>query len=271
MRGRKDDDGEGCCGLNACKYLLCFYNFVFLLSGCLVCGLGVWTVLEKGIFIKLLTVLTYQVTSWLMVCTGGVAVLTALLGYLAIGLQNKGLLALYTVLLVLVFLFESITGLLAYVYQEQIEKDLNQHLAQSFIQGYGEERDITNAVDRIQREYSCCGANSFADWRTSPWKDLNPDLKVPDSCCKSESPGCGVRDHPSNIPYTGCKHKFSDQLSDHLLLLGVVSLALALLQIFGVIFTSCLFSRISKVEEYKAVDQREIQYSNGYWTSPCDD
>ena len=83
--------------------------------------------------------------------------------------------------------------------------------------------------------------------RASPWKDLNPDLKVPDSCCKSESPGCGVRDHPSNIPYTGCKHKFSAQLSDHLLLLGVVSLALALLQIFGVIFTSCLFSRYTYI------------------------
>ena len=32
-------------------------------------------------------------------------------------------------------------------------------------------------------------------------------------------------------------------VSEHLLLLGVVSLGLALLQIFGVILTSCLFAR----------------------------
>jgi len=261
----------GACGLTACKYLLCFYNFIFLLSGCLVCGLGVWTVLEKGLFIQLLTVLTYEVTSWLMVCTGGVAVLTALLGYTAIGLENKGLLALYTVLLVLVFMFESITGLLAYVYQEQISKDLNQHLASAFIQGYGEDKGITNSVDRIQKEYSCCGANSFTDWSESGWALQNPGQRVPDSCCKTESPGCGARDHPSNIPYTGCKHRFSEELSEHLLLLGVVSLGLALLQIFGVILTSCLFSRLSKVEKYKAVEVQEpdlnSRYRNGYWTS----
>jgi hypothetical protein len=66
---------------------------------------------------------------------------------------------------------------------------------------------------------------------------------VPDSCCKTESPGCGTRDHPSNIPYTGCRHRFSDQLTQHLLLLGLVSLGLAMLQVIGVILTSCLFAR----------------------------
>jgi hypothetical protein len=39
----------------------------------------------------------------------------------------------YTILLVLVFMFESITGLLAYVYQEQIDQDLNNYLASTFI------------------------------------------------------------------------------------------------------------------------------------------
>jgi hypothetical protein len=34
---------------------------------------------------------------------------------------------------VLVFMFESITGLLAYVYQEQIDQDLNNYLASTFI------------------------------------------------------------------------------------------------------------------------------------------
>jgi len=267
----RKDPSTGCCGVTALKYVLCIYNFIFLLSGCLVCGLGVWTVLEKGLFIKLLTVLTYEVTSWLMVVTGSVGVLTALLGYTAIGLENRCLLATYTVLLVLVFMFESITGLLAYVYQEQIDQDLNKHLYESFIQEYGRDKDITYSVDTIQREFDCCGAQSFADWRTSNWSAENPEVKVPDSCCKTESPGCGVRDHPSNIPYTGCIHRFSDELSDHLLLLGVVSLGLALLQIFGVIFTACLFSRLNKAEKYSAVQTNNsssgtIMY-NGYWNS----
>ncbi|XP_023330928.1 LOW QUALITY PROTEIN: CD151 antigen-like, partial [Eurytemora carolleeae] len=206
------------------------------------------------------------VTSWLLVCTGAVAVVTALIGYTAIGLENKCLLATYTILLVLVFMFESITGLLAYVYQEQIKSDLSAHLFNTFIQEYGVKKEVTYSVDRIQREFSCCGSNSFLDWRESPWrnKSLNPELLVPDSCCKTESPGCGVRDHLL---------RFSEQLSDHLQLLGVVSLALALLQIFGVIFTSCLFSRFSRMERYDSVRTNRRQSSGssrlngGYWTS----
>ena len=34
---------------------------VVQLSGCVVCGLGVWTVLEKGVFLRLMTVATYEV------------------------------------------------------------------------------------------------------------------------------------------------------------------------------------------------------------------
>lgn len=245
---------EGCCGVTACKYTLCLFNFIFLLSGCVVCGLGVWTVLEKGVFLRLMTVATYEVTAWLMVSTGCLAILTSLIGYTAVGMESRCLLATYTVLLVLVFMFESISGLLAYVYQEQIDEDLNSHLALTFIKEYGQDRGVTYAVDRIQKDFSCCGANSFLDWSTSDWRSgRDSSVKVPDSCCKTESPGCGIRDHPSNIPYTGCIHRFSEQLTQHLLLLGLVSLGLALLQVIGIILTSCLFSRLHKLDKYSPV------------------
>ncbi len=43
----------------------------------------------------------------------------------------------------------------------------------------------------------------FEDWSNSKWfTTASKRNKVPDSCCKTESEGCGVRDHPSNIPYT---------------------------------------------------------------------
>ena len=80
---------------------------------------------------------------------------------------------------------------------------------------------------------------SGSEWRAG----RDSRVKVPDSCCKTVSEGCGARDHPSNIPYTGCIHRFAEQLTQHLLLLGLVSLGLALLQVIGVILTSCLFSR----------------------------
>ena len=49
-------------------------------------------------------------------------------------------------------MFESIIGLLAYVYQEQIDKDLDKYLNTTFIQQYGIDMERTQAVDRIQTE-----------------------------------------------------------------------------------------------------------------------
>ena len=59
-------------------------------------------------------------------------------------------------------------------------------------------------------QYQCCGADSYRDWaRPGAWHSVawGRGSLVPDSCCKSPAPGCGARDHPSNIHYTGCRHR----------------------------------------------------------------
>jgi len=235
------------------KYGLCLYNFIFLLSGCVVCGLGLWTILEKYPFIQLMPSSTYEASVWLLILTGCLSVVTALLGYTALAYESRGLLATYTILLVTIFIFQSVIGLLSYVYQEQVDADLDHSLKDTFIFTYSLDRHNTEAVDKIQAQYSCCGCGDYSDWLASPWHETHPGLAVPDSCCKTRSPGCGLRDHPSNIPYTGCRHRFSAELSQHWVVVGSASLCIALLQVLGIISTSCLFSRIHKLDKYNPV------------------
>jgi len=248
-----DDKPAKCVPTSCLKYSLCLYNFIFLLSGCVVCGLGLWTILEKWVFLQLMPSSTFEVTTWLLVCTGCLSVVTALLGYTAIAYESRVLLAMYTILLVIIFIFESVIGLLSYVYQEQIDQDLEDSLSDTFILTYSLDRDNTEAVDKIQAQYSCCGSSGYSDWSSSPWHLAHPGQAVPDSCCKTFSPGCGVRDHPSNIAYTGCIHRFSASLSMHLVMVGTTSLGIALLQVLGISLTSCLFSTIHKIEKYSPV------------------
>lgn len=62
----------------------------------------------------------------------------------------------------------------------------------------------------------CCGAIRFEDWKYSAWLQTDrADLfrttekrLVPDSCCLTMSELCGLRDHPSNIPYTVSNLRF---------------------------------------------------------------
>jgi len=243
-----------CLSDSCLKYSLCMYNFVFLLSGCVICGLGLWTILEKWVFVQLMPSVTYEVTIWLLVATGCVCVVTSLLGYTGLAFESRPILACYTILLVAILMFESVLVMLAYVYQGQMDIDLQRNLADTFILGYSDQNpDTIQAVDKIQTKYSCCGVSSYVDWSESTWHKNHPLMKVPDSCCKTVTDGCGARDHPSNIDYTGCIHRFSTELDLHLLMLGCTSLGTALLQVFGIIITSCVFSRLRKKDKYSQV------------------
>lgn len=116
----------------------------------------------------------------------------------------------YMFILILVFLLETTVGSMSYVYDTQVEKELNRTLNETFLNNYGVHKTRTAAIDHMQQEFKCCGAIRYEDWREGVWlrsrrKDLlMPKMNrvVPDSCCFTKIDLCGQRDHPSNIPYT---------------------------------------------------------------------
>ena len=63
--------------------------------------------------------------------------------------------------------------------------------------------------------FQCCGVVSFQSnepwkyWQQCNWwknQELRKENKVPDSCCRTQTPDCGKRDHPSNIYRSGKKY-----------------------------------------------------------------
>ncbi|CAH1787421.1 unnamed protein product [Owenia fusiformis] len=170
----------------------------------------------------------------------------------------------YATLLFLVFLMEAVAGVLAYMYNTSIQGELERNLNNTMINWYHFDADKTAAIDKLQREFTCCGAVSFEDWRYSRWlkeaKEKNTTQsinKAPDSCCKTESEGCAVSDHPSNINYNGCLTALSNYVKEHLIILGGVGIGICFLQIFGIVFACCLAKRI-KDYKYKEV---QVQYA----------
>jgi len=256
---------SGCVSVVCLKYCLCLYNFIFLLCGCIVFGLGLWTVLEKWEMVLMMPGRVYEVTIWLMMTTGAVSVLISLLGYSAVAFESRHLLAWYTIFLVLVFISSSVIGLLSYVYQDRLLEDLQSSLTENFISNYSVDQDRTLAADNIQIKLSCCGSESHLDWSGSSWQTSHQPLLVPDSCCKSPSVGCGLRDHPSNIHYTGCRHSFQQEISSHLVYVCGISVCIALLQVLGTILTSGLFSRLHRIDKYTPPATNNGQISN--WDS----
>ncbi|KAL6474430.1 hypothetical protein MHYP_G00179910 [Metynnis hypsauchen] len=256
-----DEEKTNTCGTICLKYLLFTFNLLLWLSGGAVMAVGLWTLVDKSDYISLLSSSTYSLAAYILIAAGAIVVLTGILGCCATIKESRGLLIVFFVLLLLIFLLEITAGVLAYVYYQEcfpfcyeLNEELRADLKKTMVQNYqkpGEEH-ITRAVDKLQQDLMCCGSNSSADWQQGDWILMYADKRlVPDSCCKTPTDHCGVRDHPSNIYKVegGCISKLEEFILQHLQILGAVGIGIAFLQILGMIFTCCLY-RSLKEEPY---------------------
>ncbi|KAG9329657.1 hypothetical protein JZ751_029936 [Albula glossodonta] len=218
-------------------------------------AVGIWTLIEKSDYLSLLASSAFAVSAYILILAGGLVMVTGFLGCCAVIQEQRSCLSTYFSCLLLIFLIELVAGVLAYVYYQRLSEELKQHLHQTMTGNYAQlDRDsITQAVDRLQQEFKCCGSNSSSDWMQSVYVNSSEadGRVVPDSCCKTPTPLCGRRDHPSNIYRVegGCITKLEQYLADHLLIIGAVGIGVACLQLAGAILTSCFIYLLYKEEE----------------------
>ncbi|XP_025142828.2 uncharacterized protein LOC102407694 isoform X8 [Bubalus bubalis] len=243
------------CGTVCLKYLLFTFNCCFWLAGLAVMAVGIWTLALKSDYISLLASGTYLATAYILVVAGIVVMVTGALGCCATFKERRNLLRLYFGLLLIIFLLEIIAGVLAYVYYQQLNAELKENLKGTMTRRYHQpgHEGVTSAVDKLQQEFHCCGSNNSRDWQDSEWiRSGEADGRVvPDSCCKTVVPGCGRRDHASNIYKVegGCITKLETFIQEHLRIIGAVGLGIACVQVFGMLFTCCLYKSL-KLEHY---------------------
>lgn len=248
-------DKNATCGTICLKYLLFAFNCCFWLAGLAVMAVGIWTLVFKSDYISLLASGFYLASAYILVVAGVVVMVTGVLGCCATFKERRNLLRLYFILLLIIFLLETIAGILAYVYNQQLSTELKEHLKDTMTQRYHQKghEGVTSAVDKLHKEFHCCGSNNSYDWRDSLWvrSEAAEGRVVPDSCCKTVVPRCGLRDHASNIYKVegGCISKLERFFQDHLLIIGAVGIGIACVQVIGMIATCCLYKSL-RLEHY---------------------
>lgn len=128
-----------------------------------------------------------------------------------------------------------IGGILGYVFREKVELTMKQEM-QSSITLYESRKQVTYAWDTTQSRLRCCGVQSFRDWRG----------KIPYSCCQ-EIDRDGIQRKPcqsnptlSNVYNDGCYEVGLRFIKDRAQVIGLSGIIVAILMIFGMIF-SCMF------------------------------
>ncbi|KAG5674182.1 hypothetical protein PVAND_004165 [Polypedilum vanderplanki] len=231
------------------------------MSGIAIISLSIWTLLNKHQYVSLLASSSFQFCTYALLVANIGAVLSSIIGCCGVKRENRAIILIYIILLILVFLFELSAGAVAYIYEHNVGDELNMTLSDTFMRYYAVNERVTNAIDQMQQSFKCCGAVRFEEWKDSVWlrsnrNDLLRERKtktlVPDSCCVTITPHCGFSDHPSNIPYTGCIYRFADFLREELIILGSIALGICVTKLFGIILGCSLYIKLKKLYEQKA-------------------
>ena len=252
---------SGPCNVSCLRFMLIACNFFFILGGAGAVVIGVWSLISKMQYVALLGSVYFNLIVYLLIVAGLLVLVTGVIGCVGAIRKNRSLLMAYFVLLIIIFAAEIIAGILGFVYHESIHDELVTGLRSNLNKNYNQtnQEALTRAVDQMQQDFKCCGVEMYSDWKNSTFIKQSQrrdevSLKTPTSCCKSPSPRCSIRDHPSNIYRVlgnndlGCLARLEKYLKDHLFILAITGVVVAILEIMVIVF-SCFLRQAVKDEE----------------------
>ncbi|XP_076466492.1 CD9 antigen-like [Babylonia areolata] len=218
---------EGCA---AClKYVMIIWNFLILILGFAIVGVGVWMVVDKdsGKFVDeavgdespfiinysdVSDPNLYQTLAYILIVFGAITVIIAFLGYCGAVRESQCLLATCFGLLFIIFAALVGVGIYLYIKKDEIDVD-KERLApiirdalDSGVRNYDSDEESKNFMDAVQKRYDCCGAeNGISDYK----------LQLPPASCSPlvYNKGCFdpyFKDVQESI---GVKQFFSDKMT----------------------------------------------------------
>lgn len=165
--------------------------------------------------------------------------------------ESKFLLTIFIVLLCIILILELAGAIMAYVFRGSLEEEITNGLLASLDQYNStaaedtEEGRYTQAWDKAQQEFKCCGIMDKSDWQRN---NTFPTNEYPDSCCKEQTTGCGKMPDADAIFADGCKMSIVGVLTGNLLFSGTVCIIILIAEILGIIFACCVIRDVGKGE-----------------------
>ena len=197
----------------------------------------------------------------LLIASGIIAAIVGFFGCCGAMKQVKWMLMVYCGLIALIFILEIAGGAYAYTNRDEVEKKMEKKVRETVLIRYGGPGDAgnagTKAVDWFQQKIECCGATAPSDWVESSWFTIYKNYtgqppRVPDSCCKNESVGCGTPLKGFKDPKIfskGCIDQGKAFVKDNVYLVGGVGVGIAVVQLLAIVFGACLICSFNDYEK----------------------
>jgi len=213
----------GC--LTCVKYLMFIFNFIFWLIGCIILSLGIWVLVDEKTFLTGQEAAFVEVAPYILIGIGSIILIVGFLGCCGSIRESQCMLASFFVFLLVIFAILATCGIFLIITRQYIGENIYENYKKS-AKDYDTDR-YKAVVDTVHAVYECCG-----------YKDGIRDF---DSYSK-KPPGCTNADK-SPVTEVCNQERFQAKLEtikQHALIVGLVSLGVAVVLIIGMMFSMML-------------------------------
>ncbi|XP_027193832.1 tetraspanin-33-like [Dermatophagoides pteronyssinus] len=255
------------------KYFLFFFNLIVWIFGCLLIGLGAWSFLEEysdntAIHVRTVIDLLLNISLFIIVF-GSIVFIMSFTGCIGALRENLFLLRLYSLILLLMFIAETILSAVAILFPNSFLNLVKEAFSNEPIIKYRDDSNLQNIIDLVQTEFQCCGVSDkgYKDWSKNIYfecLDTNPSRErcaVPYSCCRNSrnldsgliNNECGfnmqnissVVEVNKDIFTRGCIEAITEKIAPHIPILAYVCIGIAIIQLLLMFLARSLQGQIS--------------------------
>ena len=244
-----------CCNTDTMLgYIICFVNFVFFLASLPIIGIGAYILLTMKDFKEFDDNISASFAIILIVL-GAVVMIVAFFGCCGACTENPCEMYTYGTLLALIFVALIGVTVTFVIFKDEIET-IVKYKMEKVMDNYNNSTtgNAKKIWDLVQKDVKCCGVERYTDWI----RVMEVEHKVPDSCCKVETEGCGKARDTEKIYKEGCLAKLKAKIIDNSGIAIGVGVGIGILNFFGVI-VGCYHAKTLKKRK-KILTQYESEF-----------
>ncbi|OQV15113.1 hypothetical protein BV898_10743 [Hypsibius exemplaris] len=241
-------------GVQCVRVCFIVLNIVVSLFACAGLGLGIWLQIHTTATARFLLQYATISVAELMIAVGCIGILICIMGCCGSWALSKILLMLYFLAVLVIFLAEIGLAIYFLIFRDTMTDNFRYEQKLGIRTNYLPHSTLSKIWDAVQEDFGCCGMDSPADWHyIAAW----PELAIaPDSCCIPEArrmPNCGKSLDFRSIYPRGCFEVIRDFVTRNMYIFAIAAVALALIQLLGLIFSMVLFCARREVQDDKLI------------------
>ncbi|GBM73434.1 CD9 antigen [Araneus ventricosus] len=233
------------------------------LAGVALLSLSIWMYVDTAAYLVSDHNDKFFVSIYILMGAGSLMTLVGFLGCCGAMQESSCMLGTFSTFVILIFAAEIAGAVYGYSHKDEVKSALTKTVTNMVKNEYSVQDAVTMGVDTMQQKLGCCGANGISDWENSSLNNKNKEsgilsvlsisYKVPASCCVSpDSIACeaatniaAANTFTSSLHSEGCLSKITEKIEKHLFTIIVAGITIAVIQIFGFVFSLVLCCAVS--------------------------